>query len=197
MNKMSILLASAAALTLAACNNTSDTTTTEPTTTNTVAADQMANANTATGENIVQVAQGNSDFSTLVTAVQSANLGGTLSGTGPFTVFAPTNAAFDKIPQATRDELLSPAGRDRLTGILNYHVVQGEVTAAQLTQAIEAAGPNGHTINTVNGAPLTARLENGQVVLTDAAGNRSIVTQTDVDASNGVIHAIDTVLMPA
>lgn len=197
MKKLSILLASAAALTLAACNNAADDTVAEPVTTDTMAADQMANANTAATDNIVQVAQGNPDFSTLVTAVQSANLGETLSGPGPYTVFAPTNAAFEKIPQATRDELLSPAGREQLTEILNYHVVQGEVTAAQLTQAIEAAGTNGYTINTVNGEELTATLENGQVILTDATGSRAIVTQTDVDASNGVIHAIDTVLMPA
>lgn len=195
MKKISILLTSAAALTLAACDAGTDDTAVAPVTTDAMGADQMANTNMAT-DNIVQVAQGNPDFSTLVTAVQSANLGTTLSGPGPYTVFAPTNAAFEKIPQATRDELLSPAGQEQLSSILNYHVVQGAVTAAQLTQAIEAAGAGGYTINTVNGEELTATLDNGQVILTDATGSRATVTQTDVDASNGVIHAIDTVLMP-
>ncbi|WP_454597398.1 fasciclin domain-containing protein [Qipengyuania sp. SM2507] len=197
MNKFTIALASAASLAIVACaEEPADTTAMD----DAAMADQMANDDAAmVGEtsNIVEVAQGNPDFSTLVAAVTSANLGETLSGPGPYTVFAPTNAAFEKIPQATRDELMSEAGREDLAGILTYHVVEGETMAAALTAAIEGAGTGGYEITTVNGATLTATLVDGNVVLTDAAGNTSTVTGTDVDASNGVIHSIDTVLMPA
>ena len=193
MNKLTIVLASAASLAIAACAED----TAEPTADDTVAMnDQMAN-DTAEAGTIVEVAQGNPDFSTLVSAVTSANLGETLSGEGPYTVFAPTNAAFDKVPQATRDELMSDAGREDLTNILTYHVVQGETNAQALTQAIEAAGEDGYKLTTVNGAELTAMMDGENVVLVDAAGNRATVTSTDVDASNGVIHVIDTVLMPS
>ena len=193
MNKLTIALASAASLAIAACAED----TAEPTADDTVAMnDQMAN-DTAEAGTIVEVAQGNPDFSTLVSAVTSANLGETLSGEGPYTVFAPTNAAFDKVPQATRDELMSDAGREDLTNILTYHVVQGETNAQALTQAIEAAGEDGYKLTTVNGAELTAMMDGENVVLVDAAGNRATVTSTDVDASNGVIHVIDTVLMPS
>ena len=193
MNKLTIALASAASLAIAACAED----TAEPTADDTVAMnDQMANDTAETGT-IVEVAQGNPDFSTLVSAVTSANLGETLSGEGPYTVFAPTNAAFDKVPQATRDELMSDAGREDLTNILTYHVVQGETNAQALTQAIAAAGEDGYKLTTVNGAELTAMMDGENVVLVDAAGNRATVTSTDVDASNGVIHVIDTVLMPS
>ena len=193
MNKLAIALASAASLAIAACAED----TAEPTADDTVAMnDQMAN-DTAEASTIVEVAQGNPDFSTLVSAVTSANLGETLSGEGPYTVFAPTNAAFDEVPQATRDELMSDAGREDLTNILTYHVVQGETNAQALTQAIEVAGEDGYKLTTVNGAELTAMMDGENVVLVDAAGNRATVTSTDVDASNGVIHVIDTVLMPS
>ena len=193
MNKFTIMLASAASLSIAACSNE----TAEPVADDTAAMnDQMAN-DTADAGTIVEVAQNNPDFSTLVSAVTSANLGETLSGAGPYTVFAPTNAAFEKVPQATRDQLMSEAGREDLAGILTYHVVQGETTAQALTQAIEGAGEGGYKLTTVNGAELTATMDGGNVVLTDAAGNSAIVTATDVDASNGVIHVIDTVLMPS
>lgn len=145
---------------------------------------------------IVELAQGNADLSTLVTAVTAADLGATLSGPGPFTVFAPNNAAFAKVPQAARDQLLSPAGKEDLTGILTYHVVSGETMSPALTAAIEGAGAGGYKIATVNGGTLTATLGGGKVVLTDAAGNKATVLQADVAASNGVVHVIDTVLMP-
>ncbi|MCV0382354.1 MAG: fasciclin domain-containing protein [Erythrobacter sp.] len=192
MNKIAITLASAASLAIAACSQDPAT---DTVTDDTAMADQMANDTAAEGT-IVDVATANPDFSTLVSAIQSAQLGNTLSGTGPYTVFAPTNAAFEKVPQATRDELMSPAGREDLSNILTYHVVEGETNAAALQQAIEGAGDAGYTITTVNGATLTAMMDGGNVVLRDAAGNTATVTQTDVDASNGVIHAIDTVLMP-
>ena len=195
MKKLSIALASAATLALAACGSPAEEDTTA-TTEDTMMADLMANDDMAAGT-IVEVAQGNPDFSTLVSAVTSADLGATLSGTGPYTVFAPTNAAFEKVPQATRDELMSPAGQQDLSNILTYHVVEGNVDAATLTQAIQDAGADGYTITTVNGGTLTAMMDGDNVVLRDAAGNTATVTQTDVDASNGVIHAIDTVLMPS
>ena len=195
MNKLAIALASAASLAIAACaeepadNSAMDT--------DAAAADQMANDTTTEPGTIVEVAQGNPDFSMLVSAVTAADLGATLSGDGPYTVFAPTNAAFEKVPKATRDELLSPAGKSDLTGILTYHVVEGATPASELTQAIEGAGEDGYEITTVNGAKLTATMEGGNVVLTDAAGNKATVTMTDVEVSNGVIHAIDTVMMPS
>ena len=145
--------------------------------------------------NIVEVAQGNADFSTLVAAVTAAGLGETLSGEGPFTVFAPTNDAFAKIPADTLAGLLTPEQRDALTGILTYHVVAGRVDAATLLQQIEAGGGSA-TLTTVQGGTLTARAADGGVTLTDANGGTSTVVMTDVAASNGVIHAIDTVVMP-
>lgn len=195
MRKFTLLLASSAALTLAACGAPAEDT--APADDAMMADDMAADDTAAAAGNVVEVAQGNPEFSALVAAVTSANLGATLSGPGPFTVFAPNNAAFDKVPQATRDELMSPAGQSDLSGILQYHVVSGEMNAAAIQQAIEGAGADGYTITTVNGAPLKATVEGGNVVLTDAAGNKATVTQTDIDAANGVIHVIDTVLMPA
>lgn len=193
MKTFTIALASAGALALAACGAPAEDT--AATGEDAAMADTMANDTAAAGT-IVEVAQGNDDFSTLVAAVTAADLGATLSGEGPYTVFAPTNAAFEKIPQATRDQLLSPAGKEDLTGILTYHVVAGETMAAALAEAIAAGGAEGAKLTTVNGAVLTAKADGDKVTLTDAAGNVATVTQTDIDASNGVIHVIDTVLMP-
>ena len=193
MNKLTIVLASAASLAISACAEE----TAEPTAEDTAAMnDQMANE-TAEAGTIVEVAQDNPDFSTLVSAVTTAELGETLSGEGPYTVFAPTNAAFEAVDQATLEQLMSEEGREDLTNILTYHVVEGETMAQALTEAIEGAGEEGYELTTVNGATLTATMEGGNVVLTDAAGNTATVTATDVDASNGVIHVIDTVLMPS
>lgn len=155
----------------------------------------MAPAPVASGT-VVAVAQGNPDFSTLVSAVTAADLAGTLNGGGPFTVFAPTNAAFEKIPAATRGSLMAPAGKADLTRILTYHVVPGRVDAATLTQQIQAGGGSA-ALTTVEGSILTARVgADGAVTLTDEKGGVSRVVQADVPASNGVIHAIDTVAMP-
>ena len=145
--------------------------------------------------NIVGVAVGDENFSTLVAAVQAAGLVETLSGEGPFTVFAPLNAAFDKLPEGTVAGLLEPESKDALTGILTYHVVAGEVKAADVLAAIESNNGS-FAIETVQGGTLTATLEDGQVILTDTKGNASTVVATDVAASNGVIHAIDAVVMP-
>jgi uncharacterized surface protein with fasciclin (FAS1) repeats len=145
---------------------------------------------------IVQNASEASNLTTLVSAVTAAGLGETLSGPGPFTVFAPTNEAFEKIPAATRTKLMEPAQKQQLTGILTYHVVPGRLTAADLTKQIQDGGGTA-TLTTVNGAKLTAKAANGGVQLTDAAGGTSMVTQADVMQSNGVVHVIDTVVMPA
>ena len=144
---------------------------------------------------IVENASQSKDHTTLVTAVKAAGLVETLSGPGPFTVFAPTNAAFGKLPDGTVETLTQPAQKQQLTSILTYHVVPGRLTAADLTKQIEAGGGTA-TLTTVNGAKLTAKAAGGGVQLTDAAGGTSMVTQADVIQSNGVVHVIDTVVMP-
>lgn len=147
-------------------------------------------------ENIVGVAAGNDNFSTLVTAVKSAGLVETLSSEGPFTVFAPTNDAFAKLPDGTVTSLLMPKSKSDLTGILTYHVVAGKFEAAAVIDAINSN--NGmFKVKTVNGGEIILSLKNGKVVLTDANGGESTVVIADVAASNGVIHAVDTVVMPA
>lgn len=150
---------------------------------------------TAASGTLVEVASGSPDHTTLVTAVQAAGLVDTLNGAGPFTVFAPTNAAFDKLPAGTVDGLLKPEAKDDLSGVLTYHVVPGNVDAATLTQQITDGGGSA-TLTTVQGGTLTARADGGNVTLTDAKGNTATVTTADLKGSNGVIHVIDTVLMP-
>lgn len=188
MKIINLTFASVAALAMVAC--ASETPADE------TAADETAVAADATAAgNIVEIAQGNEAFSTLVAAVTAAELGETLSGTGPFTVFAPTNEAFAKLPEGTVEKLTTE-DTETLKSILTYHVVEGSVDAATLTAAIGEAGDAGYTVTTVGGGTLTATIVDGGVVLTDAAGSTSRVTATDVAASNGVIHVIDTVLMP-
>ncbi len=160
-----------------------------------MAGEAMEAAETPAGT-IVSVAAGTEDLSTLVTAVTTAGLIETLNSEGPFTVFAPPNSAFDKLPEGTVASLLEPAQKDALTGILTYHVVAGEVMAADLVAAITAEEDGVYDITTVNGATLSASIVDGAPVLTDAAGNTSNITATDIDASNGVVHLIDTVVMP-
>ncbi len=179
----------ASAFALAACGEPADTV--EPVETMEPATDTMADTGT-----IVDVAGGNPDFSTLVSAVTQAGLGETLMGDGPFTVFAPTNAAFEKVDEATMTELMSDEGKATLTGILTYHVVAGNTSGAALAQAITDGGGTAE-LTTVNGAVLKASMDGENVILTDAAGGTSMISATDVAASNGVIHAIDTVLMPS
>jgi uncharacterized surface protein with fasciclin (FAS1) repeats len=146
-------------------------------------------------KNIVENASKSADHTTLVTAVKAAGLVDTLSGAGPFTVFAPTNAAFNKLPAGTVDTLVKPESKKALTGILTYHVVSGRMTAADLTKAIEQGGGTAK-LSTVAGGSLTATQSGGTVTLKDAKGGTSTVTQGDVMQSNGVIHVVDTVLMP-
>ena len=134
--------------------------------------------------NIVETAVSNGSFNTLVAAVKAAGLVETLSGAGPFTVFAPVDAAFDALPAGTVDTLVKPESKDKLTGILTYHVVAGKVMSSDLT--------DGMTATTVNGQTITIRLTDGKVMVNDAE-----VIIADVDTDNGVVHAINAVLMPA
>ncbi|MEP7014813.1 MAG: fasciclin domain-containing protein [Verrucomicrobiota bacterium] len=146
-------------------------------------------------KNIVQNAMNSKDHTTLVAAVKAADLVTTLESKGPFTVFAPTNEAFEKLPAGTVDTLVKPENKKQLTGILTYHVVSGKVTAEKLATQIKAGGGKAE-LKTVNGETLTAKMDGDSVVLTDAKGGMSKVTVADVMQSNGVIHVIDTVLMP-
>jgi uncharacterized surface protein with fasciclin (FAS1) repeats len=148
------------------------------------------------GETIVAKAASLPDFSTLVAAVQAAGLVDTLNSAGPFTVFAPDNAAFGRLPAGTVDTLVQPANRATLTRILTYHVVAGRITASDVVNAVRAGGGSA-TLTTVAGVPLTARYDShGRLVLVDATGGQSRITATDISQSNGVIHVIDRVVMP-
>lgn len=144
---------------------------------------------------IVENASTAKDLSTLVAAVKAAGLVETLSGKGPFTVFAPTNQAFEKLPAGTVDTLLKPENKSKLTKVLTYHVVSGTYTAAQLTAAARGNGGSS-TLKTVQGEPLTVKLQDGKVWVIDAKGGKASVTTADVKQSNGVVHVVDTVLMP-
>jgi uncharacterized surface protein with fasciclin (FAS1) repeats len=139
-------------------------------------------------KNIVENAVNSKDHTTLVAAVKAAGLVDTLEGKGPFTVFAPTNAAFGKLPAGTVDTLVKPENKATLTKILTYHVVAGKLNAADLT--------DGKKLKTVEGEELTVKASGGKVMIVDAKGGSSTVTIPDVNQSNGVIHVVDTVLMP-
>jgi uncharacterized surface protein with fasciclin (FAS1) repeats len=175
----------ALALFAGACSSDSDdatSDTTEATETTVEETEEMM-----ADETIVEIAAGNDDFSTLVAAVTAADLAETLSGEGPFTVFAPTNEAFEKLPAGTVDTLLEPANLETLQSILTYHVVAGEVMAADVEPG---------EVTTVEGSTFTVSVEGGNVFITDGQGGRAQVVTTDIVASNGVIHVIDAVLQP-
>jgi uncharacterized surface protein with fasciclin (FAS1) repeats len=184
------LLLSSCGETKKAEENTTETEVVEDTTSKEIAMSEVQNSPT-----IVGVAAGNENFTTLVAAVKAASLVETLNGDGPFTVFAPTNDAFAKLPEGTVDTLLKPENKSTLSGILTYHVVSGKFEAAAVIDAINKN--NGKfTVDTVNGGSITLSLNDGKVILTDAKGGISTVVIADVAASNGVIHAIDSVVMP-
>jgi len=182
----------AIALTTAACGN-------DDTETGAAAAAPASSSATATpspspsesmaGSDIVDTAVAAGDFTTLAAALEAAGLVETLKGEGPFTVFAPTDAAFAKLPAGTVETLLKDPKGD-LTQILTYHVVPGKVLAADVVKL------DGQKVTTVQGGDLTVGVDGDKVSLTDAAGNTVNVTATDIEASNGVIHVIDGVLMP-
>ena len=144
---------------------------------------------------IIENAVNSPDHTTLVAAVKAAGLVDTLSGAGPFTVFAPTNAAFAKLPAGTVDTLLRPENLATLQSVLTYHVVAGRVTAADLMSMIRAGGGQARLV-TVQGGTLTARMQGSGIVLIDAKGGISNVTQANVLQSNGVIHVTDSVSLP-
>ncbi|WP_199268789.1 fasciclin domain-containing protein [Cognatiluteimonas profundi] len=146
-------------------------------------------------KDIIDNAVNSKDHTTLVAAVQAAGLVDTLKGPGPFTVFAPTNAAFAALPAGTVDTLLKPENKATLSKILTYHVVSGRLDSAALAERIRAGGGSA-TLTTVQGEPLKVGMQGGLVVLTDTKGHTSTVTTADVYQKNGVIHVVDSVLMP-
>jgi uncharacterized surface protein with fasciclin (FAS1) repeats len=145
---------------------------------------------------IVENAVNSPIHTTLVAAVKAAGLVDTLNSVGPFTVFAPTNAAFAKLPAGTVDTLVKPENKATLTKILTYHVVSGKITAKDIKDGIKA-GNGKYEMTTVEGGKLTATMKHGKIMLTDEKGGMATITTADVFQSNGVIHVIDTVLMPS
>ena len=146
-------------------------------------------------KNIVQNAVNSKDHTTLVAAVNAAGLVDTLEGAGPFTVFAPVNAAFEKLPAGTVDTLLKPENKDQLVKVLTYHVVAGKVSSSDLVKMIKDGGGKAD-LTTVAGGKITASITDGKVILTDEKGGTATVTIADVFQSNGVIHVVDSVLLP-
>lgn len=144
---------------------------------------------------IVDIAIGSPAHSTLVAAVKAGGLVETLQSAGPFTVFAPTNDAFGKLPAGTVEALVKPESRATLVKILTYHVVAGNLDAAAVVKAIEA-GKGSAKVKTVSGGTLTASLKDGKVILTDENGNSATVVAADLKAGNGVVHVIDSVVLP-
>ena len=173
----------AALLFLSGCSSSSDEATAPATSAAPSASAMASEPAMAEPGTIVDVAASNPDFETLVAAVTAAGLGETLSGEGPFTVFAPTDAAFEALPEGLLDALLLPENKDALTSILTYHVVAGEVMSTDVQPG---------DVTTVEGEAIVVTTPDGKVVLNDTA----TVTAVDVDASNGVIHVIDGVLVP-
>jgi uncharacterized surface protein with fasciclin (FAS1) repeats len=149
----------------------------------------------AQSSDVVDIAMSSKDHTTLVAAVKAADLVTTLKGTGPFTVFAPSNSAFDKLPKGTVENLLKPESKAALVKLLIYHVVSGKLMASDVLTAIKA-GKGKAVVKTIQGEDLTATLVDGKVILTDAKGGKSTVTATDLNATNGVVHVIDSVVMP-
>tara|TARA_B100001287_G_C22532815_1_gene458227 strand:+ start:114 stop:614 length:501 start_codon:yes stop_codon:yes gene_type:complete len=146
-------------------------------------------------QTIVDAAVSNKDFSTLVTALKAADLVGALSGEGPFTVFAPNNEAFAKIDAETLGNLLKPENVKALSNILTYHVVSGKLMASDVANALKS-GYGKAKLTALNGQNITAKSKNGKIYLEDSQGNMSEIIATDVAGSNGVIHVINSVVMP-
>ena len=196
MQKLTLTWAAGlSALALVACSGSEKApaaTDTEVVQNDAMATDTLVASEPVGNKTIVELAQGNPQLSTLVTAVTAAGLGETLSGTGPFTVFAPSNDAFAKVDKATLDGLLQPASKGVL---LTYHVVAGNVKSGDLAKMI-VDGKGTATTKTLNGGKLKASMAGDKIVLTDAKGGKSTVTEADVVASNGTVHVVDTVLMP-
>lgn len=146
-------------------------------------------------KDIVSNAVNSKDHTTLVAAVKAADLVATLQSAGPFTVFAPTNAAFEMLPAGTVETLLKPENKSALQGVLTYHVVPGKIDAKSLVKQIKDGGGKA-TLTTAAGGTLTAMMDGKKVVVMDSKGGKSVVTTADVYQSNGVIHVVDHVLLP-
>jgi uncharacterized surface protein with fasciclin (FAS1) repeats len=185
-------------LALAACGGETATDTADSTE---VVADESAPATGSVAaeaegsRTIPALAQSNPELSTLVTAVTAAGLGETLSGAGPFTVLAPSNAAFGKVDKAALDGLLKPEAKTQLGNVLKYHVISGNIKSGDLANQI-AAGNGTATVKTLGGGSLKVAMEGDKVTFTDAKGGKAVVTAPDMVASNGTVHVIDGVLMP-
>lgn len=191
MNRQLMCAAAVAAMTLAGCNKTP-----EPPATETMKIDAgAASGTTDSSKTIVENLMAMPDEKTLVSAVTAAGLVETLSGDGPFTLFAPSDAAFQQVPVVTRNGWMRPAQKDVLAGVLEYHVVPGKLTAADLAAQIERGGGKA-MLKTVDGQELTASMSGGKILLTAAGGNKATVTASDLDQSNGVVHIVDAVLLP-
>ena len=152
-------------------------------------------SNLTQAQDIVDVAIKSPNHTTLVAAVKAAGLVETLKGAGPYTIFAPTNAAFDKLPDGVLADLLKPENKAKLASILTYHVIAKKITAKEVMEAIKS-GKDRAVLTTVNGKKIVATTKEGKVYITDEQGNTSMVTAADLSGSNGVVHVIDTVLMP-
>lgn len=174
---LSLVIATSASAFLYSCGNAPKETEEE------VMTEEVVEIQAEAPKTVVDIAVGSSDHTTLVAAVSAAGLVETLNGAGPFTIFAPTNAAFSALPEGTVESLLLPENKDQLTGILTYHVVAGNVLAANLS--------DGQIVSTLNGQDLTVSIADGKVMI-----NGAIVTAVDLAGSNGVIHVIDSVLLP-
>jgi len=192
-----ILTAAAAALALSGCGSKTEA----PTETTTVAGSEAAPAPTAApsqmlaSSTIAANLSAAPDHKSLAAAVTQAGLSETLSGVGPFTVFAPTDAAFAQVPPVTRDGWMRPAQKDVLAGVLKYHVVPGKLTAADLAAKITEGGGKA-LLKTADGQDLTATKSGDAILLTSSSGNKATVTAADLGQSNGVVHVVDAVLIP-
>ena len=190
-----LALAMLSAIALSACMSNPSMTTHADTAMTMPANPVVGGAPMYASKDIIDNAVNSKDHTTLVAAVKAAGLVDTLKGAGPFTVFAPTNAAFAALPAGTVDTLLKPENKATLSKILTYHVVSGRLDSAALAERIRAGGGSA-TLTTVQGEPLKVGMRGDLVVLTDTKGNTSTVTTADVYQKNGVIHVVDSVLMP-
>ncbi|MEJ5979602.1 fasciclin domain-containing protein [Novosphingobium sp. PS1R-30] len=202
---MNLLLAGAAVLALTGCGSTTEPTARDTMAPEDAAAEPMAEASMAhpmvggaemfPNKPIAANASAAPNLTTLVSALKQAGLVDTLSGPGPFTVFAPTNEAFGKVDQAALDGLMKPGMKDSLKKVLTYHVVSGKMTAADLMAKIKAGGGKA-MLSTVEGEPLTLTMDGSNVKIAGMGGSMAMVSQADVMQSNGVVHVVDGVLMP-
>ncbi len=173
----------------ASVNAQDQNTTARPATTASTEVSTTTKAGTSTGKDLAISAAKSANHTVLFRALRLSGLTEQASGKGPYTVFAPTNEAFDKLPAGTIDELLKPEAKAKLVKLLAYHVVKGSFTADQLQ--------NGQKLKTVTGGTLTIGKQGDTIIITDGAGNAATVNQADVQATNGIVHSIDAVLMPA